>query len=247
MKIECKNLSLDFEEKTNKLICDGEEVESSVRRLNEMKNVLFNKNFINRGNQNDILYYMFRGTGYGKNSPVFDAHTIRYDITVIMPYDLGGEFNKTEGHYHPIAEGKLSFAEIYEILSGEATYLLQKDNGDGSFDVKVVSAKAGDRVIMPPNYGHISINTGEEPLIEANLVNSTFQADYKSIAKMGGGALYFMRNRNVLLNRNYEKLSISYEEATKIDFLDYNYPTLYDEFIAHPEHFEFLNHPSLLK
>ncbi len=114
------------------------------------------------------------------------------------------------------------------------------------YDVKLIHAKAGDRVIMLPNYGHISINIGNSPLIEANLVNSTFNSNYDPIKKMHGGAFYVMSDNNIILNRNYNNVKVSYYDAPKIDFLDYSRKSIYDEFVAHPEHFEFLNKPSLL-
>ncbi|MCL4399402.1 glucose-6-phosphate isomerase [Candidatus Parvarchaeota archaeon] len=236
---------LDFDERSNRLFSGGTEIVPSVRRLSEMKDVLFNKNFINRKNQNDVLYYMYRNAGVDKNPTVFQAHTIRYDVTAIMDYDLGGEFNKTLGHYHPIAENGLSYPELYEVLYGEVMYLLQKKQDDGSYDVMLIRAKKGDKVIMPPNYGHISINIGKSVLIEANLVNSTFKSDYKSISSMGGGAVYVTNNKDVIINKAYSgKVSITYKDAAKPGFLGEG--SIYDEYVSHPEHFRFLNRPDFL-
>ena len=44
-----------------------------------------------------------------KIQAIFDAHNIRYDVTSIEDYDLGGEFTKTLGHYHPIVENGLAY------------------------------------------------------------------------------------------------------------------------------------------
>ncbi|MEM0111158.1 MAG: glucose-6-phosphate isomerase family protein [Candidatus Parvarchaeota archaeon] len=246
MKLRSNLLNLEFDEKEMSLYCDGEKLVPDIRRLSEMSDVLFNRTFINDSNKNDPLYYMFRGVGFGKNSSVFEAHTIRYDITALDHYDLGGEFNKTLGHYHPVAEKGLSFPELYEVLYGEVLYILQRVNPDNSYDVRLVHAKAGDRVIMLPNYGHITVNVGSGILIEANLVNSTFQSNYEPIKQKRGGAVYVLTNNNIAMNRNYNDVKVDYSEAAKIPSLDYSKPTIYDEYVGHPEHFEFLNHPSLL-
>lgn len=245
MKLNVKAVDLEFDEKQRELFADGKEVPFSVRKVAEMKDVLFNRDFIQDRNRNDVLYRMYRGAGVDKNATVFAAHSIRYDVTVIESYDLGGEFNKTLGHYHPVAESGLAYPEIYEIIQGEAVYLLQKKNENGSFDLELVHAKAGDKVIMPPNYGHFSINIGKIPLVEANLVNSTFESDYKSVKSMNGGALFLLRNGNIVINRNYRETSLRHSEAGKIPFLDYS-KSIYDEYIAHPEHFIFLNKPEFL-
>lgn len=247
MKLNVKATDLEFDEKKNKLYSDGHEIESSVRQLSEMKDVIFNKNFINDKNKDDILYYMFRAAGQYKNDTIFQAHNMRYDVTVVMPYDLGGEFNKTLGHYHPICnkEEGLSYPELYEVISGDALYLLQKYENDGSYDVKLIRARKGDKVIMEPNYGHITMNLGKKPLVMANLVNSTFKSNYDPIKEMGGGALFVTNKKKIIYNTNYKEVSVKELDAPKLDFLNPD-KSIYDEYIANPEHFIFLNRPEYL-
>lgn len=245
MKLNVKAVDLEFDEKAAKLYADTAEVGFSVRCLEELKEVLFNKNLLNDSNKNDILYRMFRAAGQEKEQTIFGAHNIRYDVTVMEHYDLGGEFNKTLGHYHPICKKDLAYPELYEVISGEVLYLLQKKMEDGHYDVKLIHAKKGDKVIMEPDYGHISINIGKERLIEANLVNATFASDYAPIKELHGGAVYVTEKKNVIINKNYGRVSITHMDAPKIPFLDQG-KSLYDEYIAHPEHFIFLNDPEFL-
>ena len=90
------------------------------------------------------------------------AHHLRYDITVIPPAMLGSEYIKTVGHYHPRVPGtNVYYPEIYQVLEGSATYLLQKvKSGEEDFvmDVVVITAKKGDLVLVPPGYGHGKIH-----------------------------------------------------------------------------------------
>ncbi len=245
MHLNAKAIELDFDEKTKKLYADRIEIPSSIRKLSDMKDVIFNQNFINNKNKDDGLYYMFRAAGQNKNDTIFEAHDMRYDVTVMMNYDLGGELNKTFGHYHPICKGDLAYPELYEVIFGEVIYIMQKRVENGGYDVKLVHAKAGDKVIMEPNYGHISINIGRELLVEANLVNSKFESDYKPMKEMRGGAVYLTDKKTVVLNQNYKNVSITHMEAPKVDFLDQN-RSIYDEYVSHPEHFRFLNNPDFL-
>ena len=109
--------------------------------------------------ENFPAYYMFRDVYYSKKDhETIKEHGLRFDITVIPPKKIGKEFIKTFGHYHPPAEDNLSYTEIYEVLKGEAIYLLQKVEGDKVVDVVAVEAGEGDKVIIPPNYGHVTIN-----------------------------------------------------------------------------------------
>ncbi len=245
MKLNASNVDLEYDESEKMLYADGVEVPFSTRKVGEMKDVLFRPDFINEKNKNDIIYRMFRNAGVSKNQTIFDAHNIRYDVTSIEDYDLGGEFTKTLGHYHPIVENGLAYPEIYEVLFGEAVYLLQKKNENGSYEVILVHAKKGDKVIMPPNYGHISINIGGSVLVEANLVNSTFTSDYQSIKNMHGGAVYVLRKDNMVVNKEYKDVSIAHQDAKTPEFLDQS-KGLYDEYISQPKHFVFLNRPEFL-
>jgi hypothetical protein len=78
MKLNVKAVDLEFDEDDRKLFADGKEVPFSVRKVSEMKDVLFNKEFITTKNKGDILYRMYRGAGVDKNATVFSAHNIRY-------------------------------------------------------------------------------------------------------------------------------------------------------------------------
>jgi glucose-6-phosphate isomerase len=129
---------------------------------------------------------------------------LRYDITVIPPAKLGKEYVKTAGHYHPKApKADVSYTEIYQVLEGSATYLLQKAGRKGRIlDVAVVEAEKGDIVFVPPDYGHITINGSEKVLKMANWVCRDFSSLYESVKQLGGGA-YFLLENEFVRNPNY--------------------------------------------
>lgn len=114
---------------------------------------------------------------------------IRYDITVIPPGDLCGECVKTRGHYHSPNPAGVEYPEVYELLMGTAWYLLQDRP---CTDLCVVEARPGDQVVIPPGYGHITINPGGETLIMANLVAEANQSEYAPIERLQGGGFYAM-------------------------------------------------------
>ncbi|MHC1624410.1 MAG: glucose-6-phosphate isomerase family protein, partial [Methermicoccaceae archaeon] len=112
------------------------------------------------------IYYMFRDLYLSrKDRDTLIDHNLRYDITIIPPAMLGCEYVKTAGHYHPNVPGTdVSYTELYEVLSGEGTYLLQRRQGEQDTeleDVIVVKASEGDKVLIPPGYGHITINASK--------------------------------------------------------------------------------------
>ena len=79
-----------------------------------------------------------------------EEQRIRFDITVIPPRDICGEYIKTKGHFHPLNSSGTGYPEIYEVLAGEAHYLIQTMDCS---DVVLISACAGEIVIVPPGTG----------------------------------------------------------------------------------------------
>lgn len=162
-------------------------VTPAVRTLAEMREVLEDP----AAPGPDELYYMYRDVGFPQDRERLHAHGLRYDITVILPVRVGREFAKTAGHYHPDVPGaNLPYPEIYEVLHGTAWYLLQRRSGDGVSDVVLVKATPGDKVLIPPGYGHITINPGPDVLVMSNLVEKDFRSLYEPYRQRRGGAYY---------------------------------------------------------
>jgi glucose-6-phosphate isomerase len=164
-----------------------------IRHLNDMREVLENKEFAKNSPDMD-LYSMYRGLE--KNGE------LRYDITVLAPKILGDEFNKTKGHYHIGA-----YPELYMVLEGTAIYLLQKRNDASDIeDVFAVEVKAGECAIMPPFYGHVTINPSEtKELKMANWVSENCKSDYSLYEKLQG-ACYYYTKQGWFKNENYKSV-----------------------------------------
>jgi glucose-6-phosphate isomerase, archaeal len=167
----------------------GKKREPDIRWLYDLRDVIFDQNWLATA-KNTELYYMYRDLFLSKaDGERLREQGVRYDITIIPPSMLGSEYVKTIGHYHPLVPGEgVTFPEIYEILEGEALYLLQKLDLS---DVVAVNASAGDKVLVPPGYGHITINRSNKTLKMANFVARDFSSLYGPIKEMAGGAYYF--------------------------------------------------------
>jgi glucose-6-phosphate isomerase, archaeal len=141
------------------------------------------------------LYHMYRDLAMNEEDrEILPRQNIRYDITVIPPAVLAGEYVKTKGHYHPENPAGIGYPELYQVLAGEVHFLLQRKNLS---DVVAVAASAGEFVLIPPGYGHVSINSGKELLVMANLVSTQFESEYALYEEMRSGAFYAMEdNRN---------------------------------------------------
>lgn len=166
----------------------GKYREPDIRWLYDMRDVIYDKKWLEEA-PNFEVYYMYRDLYLSKSDrDCLVRSDLRYDITVIPPCMLGCEFVKTAGHYHPLPpDGRISYPELYEVLDGKALYLLQKSDLS---DVVAIEASAGDKVMIPPDYGHITINRSHKILKMANLVGRSFSSFYDPFREMGGGAYF---------------------------------------------------------
>ncbi len=187
--------------------------EPDIRYLRDMESVIYDKEWL-KTVDNPALYYMYRG--------VKEKNGLRYDITVIPPQILGREFVKTKGHKH-IG----SFGEIYVVLEGIGLYLIQKyippkDNQEEKVeDVSAIFARAGDVIIIPPYYGHVTINPSSETLKTANWISPDCRSSYDLFQEKGGAAYFALQHQDKekiewLKNNNYKNIpSLQFKEPEK--------------------------------
>lgn len=217
------------------LFVNGGQHPRSVRTLSQMSKVLMGKI---EDTAAEDAYYMYRS--------VYVRDDIRFDITVIPPATIKGEYTKTFGHYHPGSEDGPSYPEVYQVLRGSAVFIMQKKNRNGSMDAIVVKANEGEIVLLPPGYGHVSVNSGEKTLVLANLVYDRFESLYNEFEENRGAAYYYLKGGELVQNTNYivqksERLS----PAQLNERYGFSSDDLLTEFHADPKRFEFLKKPKL--
>lgn len=158
----------------------------------------------------DVAYLMYRGTGLEADQKAVREASLRYDITVIFPGTVGSEYIKTFGHYHPRIPGRpWTYPEVYQVLYGRAHFLLQRGGEiDGQIlDFAVADFEAGDILIIPPFYGHATVNPGSVPLVLANWVAREFTSIYDPIRLRKGMAYYDVEHKGQSIfmpNDSYE-------------------------------------------
>jgi len=184
-----------------------------TRYLDEMREVLYDKKWAKTA-KNFPLYYMYRGIknraphqilvrgeGEEENKVLF-AHEndLRYDITVIPSLMLGNEFIKTKGHEH-----SNKYEEVYQVLKGKAIYLIQKWKRNKIEDVFAIKAEKNDFVVIPPYYGHITINPSNQELREANWISKKSKNNYHLFEKKQGACYYYTKS-GWIKNKNYGRI-----------------------------------------
>ena len=124
----------------------------------------------------DPVYYVWRYVHLKNDNEKIKAADLRYDLTLIPPGTIDGEFVKTAGHYH------LPYPEVHEVLYGRAYFLIQSFNKNQKNIKSVYLIEAGpdEKFVVPPGFGHNMINVFNEPLLTANWVSEKAVYDYES-------------------------------------------------------------------
>jgi len=179
---------------------EGRLPEPSVRMAGDMRTVLKEPECPVNG----PLYFMYREVAQNPEDRAWlRSRKLRYDLTVIPPAVLCGEKVKTKGHHHPENASGVGYPEVYEVLEGSAHYLLQTRDLS---DVVLIEASAGDRVVIPPSYGHVTINPTNSGLSMANLVSTEFSSDYGQYEMMQGAAYYELSDGSFIRNPKYSRI-----------------------------------------
>lgn len=201
--------------------------EPGIRRLDEMRPVLMDPDCEGP----EIVYWMYRDVCLPEHSHLRREYGLRYDISVFRGDMFGREYFKTAGHYHPYIHWKypISWPEVYEVLYGEAIYVLQYVDDiykDPYYievkDFIIVHAKPGRQVVMPPNYGHVTINPNPgRPLVMANWVCDWFKSYYKSVEEARGYCYYCVQDETGapkwVPNPTYKQPLPAIREAEAVD------------------------------
>lgn len=104
----------------NGLTCEG----SSKKLAGQMAGLLKNSSGLE---ESEHMYSAYRNIVFQEHQQIFKKYDYRYDITVIQPGTINGEYKKTSGHYHGYIDNDVyTYAEIYEVIKGEIIFILQK-------------------------------------------------------------------------------------------------------------------------
>ncbi len=243
-----ETIELDFREG---LTCAG----SGKKQVGQMKGLLYAPEGVD---EKDYCYEAYRDIVFEKDRALFQKYNFRYDITAIMPGTVNRECKKTSGHYHGYIPGHpLTYPEVYEVLEGKAIYILQKVRNfdkDGEEpvieDLKAVLVEAGQAIIIPPFYGHCSINAGEGPMIFSNIAVVSCPLHYEPIIQRHGLSNYVLKENGspqFIQNTHYRNVPpvqvVKPKENPDLG-ITFGEP-IYGSFIHNPEKFDFLLHPAL--
>ncbi len=206
----------------------------------------------------EVIYWMYRDICRPEDAALGEAHGLRYDLSAFRSVMLGREYMKTSGHYHPPIPGtRAAYPEVYEVLYGEALYVMQRiaDYCAAAAettveDVIVARVRAGQKIVMPPGYGHVTINTLDRPLLMSNWVSNRFASFYGSVEEARGFAWYLVEDAGQprwIPNERYGRgvPFLRFAEVREVPELGLTWDVpMYQACAQAPEKFAFLNEPA---
>jgi glucose-6-phosphate isomerase len=245
MNVSYPSIGIGFDERTKLLSVDGEVRAPEVRRLDQMDEVMYDRQFAMEADPRLELYYMYKDVTKKNDRLTFEESELRFDITIMSEHWLGKEFNKTLGQVHETGPLGFSYPEVYEVITGRGHYLMQQMHDRDPSHVVLVEAREGERVLIPPGWWHFTINPSNEPLVMSNLVWRGVVADYGSIRRRKGAAYFELHDGSFVRNASYEKVpELSRTRASpELAERAVGGRSLYSSFVESPEKYRYLWHP----
>lgn len=164
---------------------------------------------------------------------------------------VGQEPVRSQGHIHAVSKScNASTCEVYEIWQGEAYIYMQQTAKDNPGKCYAVHAKAGDVVIVPPNWAHATINAdpSQEMLFGAWCVRD-FGFDYEDVRAHGGVAYFPIVKENkvtFIKNEKYDSEDLIIKEAREYpEFGIKKGIPIYEQYEKDPDMFKFVTNPEV--
>ena len=209
------------------------------RRLGDLAPVLAVP--VSPGNRR-IQYWTFGGVSDERHREALARCSVAYDLTFIPDRAVGWECPKTHGHVHVSAfEGGAGYAELYEVLEGHAGFLVQDlQPGPMATFAALITARAGETVVIPPRLHHAVVNLGPGMLVVGDIVSRASLDEYGLLRAARGMAYYVGVDGRAVPNAAYAQVP----PLARIEAADWSRAApgpLYEMLIEHPADLEWLS------
>jgi oxalate decarboxylase/phosphoglucose isomerase-like protein (cupin superfamily) len=152
-----------------------------------------------------VQYWSFSGVAEEALRDRMRALPFSYDLTVLPARPMGWERSKTYGHVHVSRRTPgAGFPELYRVLQGRAGFLVQDLRpGPTTGFAALITAKAGETVVVPPLLQHVTINLGATVLVVDDLVCREADDEYGQVRDAHGMAYYVRTDDHAVVNPSY--------------------------------------------
>ncbi|MGG5359644.1 MULTISPECIES: glucose-6-phosphate isomerase family protein [unclassified Enterococcus] len=220
--------------------------EAKNRYLEDIRHSLLNENVSGP----EIIYTIAMDVGKKKDQLDLCQRGLLYGLVEYAAGKLGNEPIKSQGHVHAISQiSQMSTPEVYEILEGQALIYMQESIEKTAGKCYAVEAETGDIVIVPPGWGHCTINASIEKSMRFGAwCVRDYAFDYTGLKKQRGFAfLPAFEDGNKLIwkkNDHYTSAELIVKKPREYTELGIKpKEPIYYQYEQNPDLFNFVSHP----
>jgi len=220
---------------------------SEIRRLDDIRASLPNPKAAGPEN----LYGIVMDVHRAQDKDALLARNLLFGAVVYTGGKIGDGPVRSQGHKHAVSPScGRSTPEVYEIWEGEAIVYMQHFAGCDAGKCMAVHAKAGDVVVVPPEWVHQAINaSADKPMSFGAWCVRDYGFDYEKVRAMGGMAFYPKFSDDGIkwfFNDKYSSGDIS--EVSAVSYPELGIKTgipVYRQFVDNSDAFLFVSNPLL--
>jgi len=172
----------------------------------------------------DPVYAIAMDVGRDEDLPELERRMLLFGIVMYASGKVGREPVRSQGHVHKISPHcGWSTPELFEIWQGRAIIYGQERSGDDPGRCVAIEAGPGERVVIPPGWGHYVVNAElDSKLIFGAWCDRQYGFDYTQVRAHHGlawfplvetkGAIAWERNPNYLPSTLENRRARAYPE-----------------------------------
>lgn len=171
-----------------------------------------------------------------------------FGVVTYVAGQLGEEPIRSQGHVHRISQHSgWSPPELYEIWQGKAIIYMQEYVEDDPGRCFAVIAGPGDKVLVPPGWGHATISASpDEPLTFGAWCDREYGFEYDAVRAHKGLAWYPLVQESQIVwlhNPHYVPGRLQVIAPRQYEEFGITPAPIYQQFIDDPARFQFISRP----
>lgn len=199
----------------------------------------------------DPVYSIAMDVGRNEHRSELRRRMLLVGVVTYAAGQVGDEPVRSQGHIHAIAPHcGWSTPELFEIWEGQAIIYAQESAADDPGRCFAVTARPGDKVVVPPEWAHCVINADPRHLmVFGAFCDRQYAFIYDQIRAHGGLAWFPVldQQQNIVWEPNpkYRSSEISVRGVRTYPELGLNPDIpMYEQFAADPESLQWVSQPA---
>ncbi len=197
------------------------------------------------------VYSIVMDVGRKSDRAAMEQRMLLFGVVAYASGRLGDEPVRSQGHIHAVAPHcDSSTPELFEIWEGSAIIYAQERATDDPGRCFAVTARPGDKVVVPPDWAHCVINADpERRMIFGAWCHRQYGFVYDQVRAHGGLAWFPLIAEDKSIrweaNSRYHRSEITVRPAREYPELGLEHEVpIYQKFVSDPDSLQWISQPS---